>query len=58
MRKLQPPKVKGVKNLKNKPPNTTKVGFQTPKTFLVCCSIAIRVQKMICRTSGDAPIAL
>ncbi len=31
MRKLQPPKVKGVKLKKNEPPNITKAGSQTPK---------------------------
>jgi hypothetical protein len=45
MRKLQPPKVKGVKNSKKKPWNTTKAGSQRPKKFLVCCSVAIRVQR-------------
>jgi hypothetical protein len=46
MRKLWPPKVKGVKNSKNKPPNIRKVSSRTPKKFLVCCSIAIRVQRL------------
>jgi len=32
-------------NFKKKPPNTTKVGSQTPKKFLVCCFVVVKVQK-------------
>jgi hypothetical protein len=46
MRKLWPPKVKGVKNSKNKPSNTTKVNSRTPKKIFVCCFVAIRVQRL------------
>jgi hypothetical protein len=35
----------GQKVKKNKPPNATKAGFQTPKKLLLCCSIVIKVQK-------------
>jgi predicted GTPase len=38
MRKLQPPQSKGGQELKKK--QITKVGSQTPKIFLVCCSVA------------------
>jgi hypothetical protein len=58
LRKLWPFQVEGVNNSKNKPTDATKTGFQTPKKFLVCCSIANKVPKMICRTSSGAPIAL
>jgi hypothetical protein len=37
LKKSWPPKVEGVKNSKNKPPNATKVNSQTPKKILVCC---------------------
>jgi hypothetical protein len=46
MRKLHPPKVKGIKNSKkNKLLNITKNTSQTLKTFLVCCYVAIKVQR-------------
>jgi hypothetical protein len=45
MRKLWPPKLKRVENSKKKPPNTTKVGSQTPKKFFLCYFVAIRVQR-------------
>jgi hypothetical protein len=45
MRKLQPLKIQGAQNSKNKSPNTTKTDSQTPKNFFVCCSVIIRVQK-------------
>ncbi len=35
----------GQKLPKKKPQNATKVGSQTPKKFIVCCSVVIRVQK-------------
>jgi hypothetical protein len=45
MRKLWPLKIIGLKTQKkNKPPNNTKAGLQTPKKFLVCYSTTIRVQ--------------
>ncbi len=47
MRKLRSPKVKGVKNSKNKPPNATKASFLTPKQFSVCCSVAIRLPRWL-----------
>jgi hypothetical protein len=48
MRKLQPPKVQGVKNSKkNKPSNITKAGSQTSKKFLVCRSVVIRAQRWL-----------
>ncbi len=40
------PQSKGGQELtKNKPSNATKASSQTPTKFLVCCSIAIKVQK-------------
>jgi len=36
---------RGVNNSKNKWPNVTKASSQTPKKILVCCFVAIRVQK-------------
>jgi hypothetical protein len=45
MRKLQPLKVKRLKNSKNKPPNITKASTQTLKKFFVYCSVAFRVPK-------------
>jgi hypothetical protein len=42
MRKFQGPQVKKVKNSKNKPPNITKAGSQTPKNSL---HVAIRIQR-------------
>jgi len=45
LRKLWPPKVKGVKISKNKPLNAIKTSSQTPQKILVCCSIDIRVQR-------------
>jgi hypothetical protein len=36
MKKLWPPKVKGVNNSKKKPPYIGKVGSRKPKKFLVC----------------------
>jgi hypothetical protein len=40
------PQSKGGQELKkNKPPNVAKAGSQTPTKFLVCCSIAIEVQR-------------
>jgi hypothetical protein len=45
LRKLWPFKVEGVNNSKKKPTDATKTGFQTPKKFLVCCSIANKVQR-------------
>jgi hypothetical protein len=45
MKKLWPFKVKGVKNSKNKPPNAIKTGSQTPKNFLVCCFVVVRIQR-------------
>jgi hypothetical protein len=57
MRKLQPPKIEGVKNLKNKPSNAAKVGSWTPKiSFYVF--LLLSKFKMICKTSSDAPVAL
>jgi hypothetical protein len=45
LRKLQAPKVEGVKNSKKKPLNITKASFQTPKKFLICYSIVTRVPR-------------
>jgi hypothetical protein len=45
LKKLQPPKVKGVKNSKKQTTNHYKVKCWSPKTFLVCCCVAIRVQR-------------
>jgi hypothetical protein len=47
LRKLWPFKVERVNNSKkkNKPPNATKASSQTPKKFLVCCFITIKVQR-------------
>jgi len=40
------PQIKRGQELKKKkPPNTIKVGFQTPQKFLVCCFVAIKVQR-------------
>jgi hypothetical protein len=39
------PQNRGVKNLKKKLPNATKVGSQTPTKFLVCCFFIVRVQR-------------
>jgi hypothetical protein len=44
VKKLQPPKVKGVKN-SNKKKKTTEHYTQTRNKFLVCCSIAINVER-------------
>jgi hypothetical protein len=44
MRKLQPPKVKGVvNNLKKQTTEHYKADSWTPKSFFVCCDIAVRV---------------
>ncbi len=41
-----PPQVEGGQKFKKKKPlNATKASSQTLKTILVCCSIAIKVQK-------------
>jgi len=45
MRKLHAPKVKGSRTQKNKSPNNTKADSWTPKEFVVCCSVAIRVPR-------------
>ncbi len=45
LKKLWPFKVEGVKNSKNKPPNATKAGSQTPTKFLVCCFVVVRIQR-------------
>jgi hypothetical protein len=55
---MAPPKVKGSRAQKNKPPNTTKVHSKTPQKFLVCCPVTVKGQRLICRTSGGAPIGL
>jgi hypothetical protein len=39
------PQNKGVKNLKNKPPNATKAGSKTPTKFLICFFIVVRVER-------------
>ncbi len=44
LKKLWPFNRRG-QNFKKKPPNTTKVGSQTPKKFLVCCFVVVKVQK-------------
>ncbi len=31
---------------KNKPPNATKANSQTPTKFLVCCFVAIKIQRL------------
>jgi hypothetical protein len=38
-------KVEAFKNLKNKPPNTSKAGLQSPEEFLVCWSVVVRVPR-------------
>jgi hypothetical protein len=35
----------GQEFFKNKPLNATKVDSQTPKNFLICCSVVIRVSR-------------
>jgi hypothetical protein len=45
MRKLWPPKVKGVKNSKKEPLNTMKADSQTPQKFFVYCFAAIKVER-------------
>jgi hypothetical protein len=39
------PQNRGVKNSKNKTPNTIKASSQTPKKFLICCFVVVRVQR-------------
>jgi hypothetical protein len=41
--KIITPQIKGVKNSKKQITKHYKANFQTPKKFLVCCSIAISV---------------
>jgi hypothetical protein len=36
---------KGGQELKPKPTNVIKIGSWTPKKFLVCCYVVIKVQK-------------
>jgi hypothetical protein len=58
MRKLQPLKVKGVKNLKKQTTKHYKGRFLNTQKFpfmMLCC---YQSSKMIFRTSGGAPIAL
>jgi hypothetical protein len=46
MRKLGPLKIKRSRtHKKNKPLNITKVNSWTPKNFLLCCYVVIRVQR-------------
>ncbi len=45
MRKLPPPKVRGVKNSKKQTTKHYKVDFQRPKYFFVYCSIAIMIPR-------------
>jgi hypothetical protein len=45
MRKLQPLKVKGVKNSKKQITEHYKAGSQRPKKFFICCFVPIRVQR-------------
>jgi hypothetical protein len=45
MRELWAPKLKGVKNSKNKSSNTTKVSFQTFKKKLLCCFVVVKVPR-------------
>jgi len=45
MRKLRPPKVKGVKNFKKQTTKHYKANSWTHKKFLVCCCIVIRVER-------------
>ncbi len=42
---MAPQSKRDKKTQKNKPPNVTKAGSSTPKKFLVCCSIAIKVPR-------------
>jgi hypothetical protein len=35
----------GQKLKKNKPPNVIKASSKTPKKILICCFVAIKVQK-------------
>jgi hypothetical protein len=39
------PQNRGVKNSKNKPPNATKAGSQTPTKFLICCFFVAKVER-------------
>jgi hypothetical protein len=55
---MTPPKVKGVKNSKKQTTKHYQSHSQTPKKFLVCRFVAIRVQEWFCRISGGAPISL
>jgi hypothetical protein len=43
--KVMAPQSKGGQELKKKPLNITKVSSQTPKNFLVCCCVDIRVER-------------
>jgi hypothetical protein len=44
--KIMAPQSWGGQELKKKkPPNAMKVNSQTPKNFLTCCPVAIRVQR-------------
>jgi len=45
LKKIWPLKEEGVKNSKTKSPNVIKTGSQTPTKFLVCCYVAIKVQR-------------
>jgi hypothetical protein len=45
LKKLWPFKLEGSRIQKNKPPNVTKAGSQTPKKFFVCCFIVVKVSK-------------
>jgi hypothetical protein len=42
---IAPENKRGWNLKKNKAPNTTKADSQTPKKFIVCCSVAIKVQR-------------
>ncbi len=56
--KVTTPQNKSFKKSKNKPLNTTKASSQTPKNFLVCCFVVIKVPKMIYKNLGGVVITL
>jgi hypothetical protein len=39
------PQNRRVMNSKNKPPNATKAGSQTPTKFLICCFVVVKIQR-------------
>jgi hypothetical protein len=45
LKKLWPPKVEGVKNSKKKPLNAIKANSHTLLKIIICCFVAIRIQR-------------